>query len=271
MPEGYILQIDPTGESSGIVEDVKIGEASIVTNGVANVPVATNADVGLVRGYTYYGHNINSSGAIMHENPTKEIIDSRRNYYPLSTSMIDYAVKQALTDGKGPEWTSDEKASARSRLGLEWRYIGKVETQEDVARMEMSLDSEGKPFNLRKVRVKIVNYPNASDLSTRIRLSFNGLNESVFHESEMMTGVKTSETAKMCDVIVEKIGNQLFPIGIYTSINNTNAWSILTPHTNYPYSYHNNEIDGYINQVHIYTWTNAIGAGAYFEVWGVDA
>lgn len=85
---------------------------------LVKTPLATNTTPGIVQGYTYYGHNINSNGAIMHENPTKEIIDSRRNYFPLSTSMIDYATKAALTDGKGDAWTEEEKANAKERLGI---------------------------------------------------------------------------------------------------------------------------------------------------------
>lgn len=137
--------------------------------------------------------------------------------------------------------------------------------------MEMTLDNEGNPFNLRKVRVKVVNYPNASNLNTSIRLCFNNKTADIFHDSTMMSGVKTTETMKRCEVIVEKICNHLFPISVYSSLNNGSASMVMN--SNGTASYNNDccEIDGYINQIYLYSWQMVIGAGAYMEVWGVDA
>lgn len=259
------------------LNDVLVGENSIVDeNGVANIPIAnsgTNGRVGLVKTETYLGLNLDSKtgNLSLYKTMNSHVDERNSSAFAINTTNYDRAVKNHLTDGKATEYTQEEKANARSRLGCEWRYIGKVETQEDVARMEMSLDSEGKPFNLRKVRVKIVNYPNASDLNTKIRLCFNDKTQDVFHNSEMMMGVKSAETMRMCDVVVEKIGNHLFPTSMYASINSTNTSTVLTPNVQYAYQGDCNEIDGYINQVYIYTWTNAIGANSIMEIWGVDA
>lgn len=359
MPEGCNVQIDPTGEASGIVEDVLVAGTSVVEDGKAVIPLGGTTSVGLVKGYTYYGISVNSDGALMLINPTDAIIDGRRSFYPLTLSTydravknhltdgkapaytseeqqaarerigaitiadipvgktnevgvvkngtglyftsggtlnvlvaseqqiadrskgpilraqsLDYAVKAAMSDGKGSTWTPEEKASARSRLGCEWRYIGKVETTEDVAIMSIDVDSEGNPLSLRKVWIKVVNYPNASDLTTPIRLTFNNMNESIFHDSKMITGVTSSETGMMCEVMVEKINNRIFPVSIYSSYNKTNI-----PYTLVPSSTSNSinyrpllgEIDDNINQIKIYSWQNVIGTGAYMEVWGVDA
>ena len=273
MPQGYKVQIDPSGEASGIVEDVRVNGTSILSDGVADIPIANETVEGVAKVMKSHGIKMNTTNNALTIAFAEEanIRNRNSNYYPIVPTKLDYAVKCAMTDGKGAEWTRDEKSRARARMGVEWRYIGKLETSEDVAKITMTLDSEGNPFSLRKVRVKVVNYPNASDLNTRIRLCLNGKTEDIFHDSEMMTGVKMSETARMCDVMVEKIGNQLFPIGIYASINNTNVWDTLTSHINYQYRYGSNVIDGYIEQVDLYSWTNAIGKGAYMEVWGVDA
>ena len=265
------LGIDVSDGTSII--DITVNGTSIVDkDGIASIPVASDNNLGVMK--------VNRNGGVAVVNDTLTLVRSTNNSIdarnsslsPIVPSNLDYAVKQAMCDGKGAEWTTEEKAMARNRMGIgEWRYIGKVETQEDVARMDIALDENGQPFNLRKVKVKIVNYPNASDLNTSIRLCFNNKTQDLFHNSQMMTGVKSTETMRICEVVVEKIGNYLFPISMYNSINSTNVATILTTNVQYAYQSDCNEIDDYINKVYIYTWTNAIGTGAYMEVWGVDA
>lgn len=50
-------------------------------------------------------------------------IDARKsstayNNKPVTNTNLDYAVKQAMCDGKGAEWTEEEKAKAQERLGI---------------------------------------------------------------------------------------------------------------------------------------------------------
>lgn len=275
---GVELQGNLTLEDLGIilnaVKNVLINGASVVDkNGVANIPIADTVNkLGLVKWKSGYGIKTIQDGVLQIDSAQLAHIDARtKGAYPIIAERLPYGVKSAMTSTTDAEWTPQEKANARLRLGEEWRYIGKMETAEDVARMSMNLDSKGQPFNLRKVRVKVVNYPNSSDLTTQIRLCFNGKTQDIFHDSTMMTGVKSTDTMKVCEVVVEKICNYLFPISVYTSLNNANASEILVTTTGISYRHTLNEIDGYINQIELYTWTNAIGKGAYFEVWGVDA
>lgn len=270
MPEDCVLRINPNGEVTTAVQNILINGTSIVNDGVANIPIASKNEHGLTKMNDNFGFRNNANGEIyVFSDPTH--IEKRKSYHPLVINQIDLAVKAAMCDGKGQAWTFEEQASARGRMGLEWRYIGKVETTEDVARMEMALDENGQPFNLRKVRVKVVNYPNASDLNTNIRLCFNNKTEDIFHDSTMITGVKSTETNRACEVIVEKICNHLFPISTYSSLNNNAAYVILNSNNTASYRSDCNEIDGYINQIYLYSWQSVIGAGAYMEVWGVDA
>ena len=46
-------------------------------------------------------------------------IDGRNSSMPVVPTNLDYAVKAAMCDGKGAEWTNEEKAAARDRMGLE--------------------------------------------------------------------------------------------------------------------------------------------------------
>lgn len=50
-----------------------------------------------------------------------------------------------MTDGKGAVWTSEEKVSARDRLGLEWTLIDTMEVA-DVAKVEITFPQEYNEF-----------------------------------------------------------------------------------------------------------------------------
>lgn len=47
-------------------------------------------------------------------------------------NALDYAVKAAMCDGKGAVWTSDERAAARDRMGIDdWELIADVTLEEE--------------------------------------------------------------------------------------------------------------------------------------------
>jgi hypothetical protein len=133
MPAGYVLQIDPTGEASGIVEDVKINDISIVTDGVANIPVADINNLGVVK--LGNNHGLSKTGDIIVVTQASNSNISERNnvHKPITSTNLDYAVKAALTDGKGEAYTSEEQQAARERLGVidtNEIYIGSDEMPE---------------------------------------------------------------------------------------------------------------------------------------------
>lgn len=106
--------ISATG--GGAVDDVKINGASIVENGVANIPIATNKKLGVIKVGT--GLFINSLGNLIVYKAENGSIDSRNSSYnPIVPSTIDYAVKAAMCDGKGAEWTDTERIAALLRMG----------------------------------------------------------------------------------------------------------------------------------------------------------
>lgn len=113
--------------------DVRINGESIVRDGgIAEIPIAHGTKLGIVSGYTYYGIFTNSSGAIMCQNATEDIVNSRRVHYPVTASIIDYAVKAAMCDGKGAAWTAKEQAAARERMGIdEWEDVLDVTLEKD--------------------------------------------------------------------------------------------------------------------------------------------
>ena len=103
-------------ESGGV--DVQIAGASIVQDGVANIPYGTDKNVGVLR--TTSANGLYIQDGVVRTYPASDSNISNRNgqYMPLTTKNLDYAVKAAMCDGKGAAWTDTEKAAARSRMGV---------------------------------------------------------------------------------------------------------------------------------------------------------
>ena len=121
--------------------DVRIAGESIVQDGVAEIPVASDNVSGVIKNY----YNSFSSGLDMRYGTIKLVtasenyIKSRSGYsFPLVPSTLDYAVKSAMSapiaDTAGmvdgvyhyPAWTADEQAAARERMGAwtgDWQII----------------------------------------------------------------------------------------------------------------------------------------------------
>lgn len=106
-------------DKPAIVNDVKVDDNSIVTDGVANIPVAnTSNKLGLVKTQAANGIYTNGDGLLMLASPSDSNISNRLTAnLPIMTYKIDYVVKAAMCDGKGAAWTDTEKTNARARMG----------------------------------------------------------------------------------------------------------------------------------------------------------
>ena len=134
---------------SASATDVQINGVSVVDeNGVANIPIANRNNVGLVKTDSYLGLTIeNTTGNIGLYKCTNNHIDERNtSAFAINTTNYDRAVKNHLTDGKATEYTSAEKASARSRLGLEWKLVDTIEIIEEVSQVEIVFPQEYDEF-----------------------------------------------------------------------------------------------------------------------------
>lgn len=145
------------------VNDVKINGTSILTNGVADIPIATSNSVGLVRANGTYGVALGSNGNLTIARAGDTYIDSRNSgYLPIVPSTLDYAVKQAMCDGKGAEWSDVEKANARKRMGLgDYELI--VDNVTIGESTELALFDLGKDYD--NVRIKLVLPPDSNPSS----------------------------------------------------------------------------------------------------------
>lgn len=105
--------------------DVRIDGQSIVQDGVAEIPIVktNNLSPGLIRIYKDYGIMCSNEGYAMLINYT-EWINKRMFQGAIYNNNLDYAVKAAMTDGKGAAWTAEEQAAARERMGIdEWEDV----------------------------------------------------------------------------------------------------------------------------------------------------
>ena len=102
------------------VQDVQVAGASVVADGVANVPLANELGrAGVVKlspaGGIKWSGNID---ALSIDYASQDAIAARSSSNkPLIPYYLDYAVKAAMCDGKGAAWTADEQAAARERMG----------------------------------------------------------------------------------------------------------------------------------------------------------
>lgn len=112
---------DIASESASGV-DVQINGTSITVDGVANIPhIDEYGKLGLVKvSQATYGLDVNrSTGELRVSGAKTDQISSRQNITrPIIPPNLDYAVKAAMTDGKGAEWSGAEKEAGRQRLGI---------------------------------------------------------------------------------------------------------------------------------------------------------
>lgn len=108
--------------------------ASIDENGqpvweTAALPLASATEEGVVKPMSAGGTRI-ENGALVVQPTDPSLIDGRvpktipaasleaNARRPITGAILDYAIKAAMCDGKGAEWTSTEKQSSRERQGI---------------------------------------------------------------------------------------------------------------------------------------------------------
>lgn len=113
--DGTIVLETVAGGGGGGISDVQVDGTSVVDEGVAKIPIASKTAYGAVK---LAGQGVMIDGGSLYtERATKPMIDSRNYYYqPIAPAELDYAVKVAMSDGKGEAWTETEQIAARERL-----------------------------------------------------------------------------------------------------------------------------------------------------------
>lgn len=106
----------------GQITSVKANYTKLSEEKVGFGDLATNDKTGVVKGSALYGIGIRNDGTAFIDYASNTGISDNRNNYnyrrPIIPANLDLAVKSAMCDGKGAEWTDAEKASARARMGV---------------------------------------------------------------------------------------------------------------------------------------------------------
>lgn len=114
------------------VKDVQVAGASVMADGVANVPVASKSNAGAIK----IGNGLGIvDGAAYISDAYEGAMNLRRGNTAITPAVMDYAVKAAMCDGKGAAWTSAEQKAARERMGVDKAYelIEEITLEESVA------------------------------------------------------------------------------------------------------------------------------------------
>lgn len=152
-----------------IVNDVKVNGESVVSGGAAEIPIG-GSQLGVVRQGN--GISINGNGYAFVNGASTDNIDTRNEQYrPITPYTIDYAVKAALTDGKGVAYTDGERTSARARLGADfygYKKIFDVTCAEESSEVVIDKDSNGNDFSCKHIVLMIFNKSGISNAGGRI-------------------------------------------------------------------------------------------------------
>lgn len=179
---GTELKGNLTTEDLGIDSaslDVQVNGVSIVNDGVANIPIASETVEGVAKVMKSHGIKMNTDNNALTIAFAEETNIRNRNshYNPIVPKKLDYAVKCAMTDGKGPEWTSEEKANARDRLGLEWSTVCDITLNEDTDIFEL------KDIEYSELHIQVI-----GKISTRrVQIMLNDTNPQLYFDNAILT------------------------------------------------------------------------------------
>lgn len=102
--------------NTGLVDDVKVNNTSIVTNKIANIPVASTAGYGVVKVNTNKGITASSGQLETIAATTNDIIGKTNQYKVLTPSNLDVAIVQGLSNNANT-MTDDQQSDTRDFIG----------------------------------------------------------------------------------------------------------------------------------------------------------
>lgn len=136
----------------GPVSDVQVNGTSVVTDGVANVPVADNSTFGAVK-FASNGGIFSDNGALRINKATDALIKSGdSSYYPIVPNNQHKSVFYGLAKAAGDRtqsassnavgtYTESAKSAIQSMLGLSYKEIGTITLDEDKNVWDASFDT----------------------------------------------------------------------------------------------------------------------------------
>lgn len=122
------------------VKDVQVAGSSVLEDGVANVPIASETNHGVVKVFDWGGTRIDKNKRLCVFPSLINHIKNRESRTVIVPENLDTAVKAAMCDGKGAAWTADEQKAARERMGVDKQYelIEEIVLEEEVRKISRS-------------------------------------------------------------------------------------------------------------------------------------
>lgn len=136
------------------VSDVRVNGASVVADGVADVPIASKAAVGVVK-IDNYSIGVAANNNLFLYGARNGDINNRSGNIAIAPNGLDYAVTAAMCDGKGPAWTAAQQAAARERIGIpgEYELIEEITLAEEGA-VSRTREPDGTPYNFAVIMLR---------------------------------------------------------------------------------------------------------------------
>ena len=147
---------------AGGVTDVQVAGQSVVSDGVAELPIISPNRYGLVYGLSHF-FTASSSGWLDPKAVDSVTLQERCDIHfqasrnrMVTGGTIDLAVKAAMCDGKGAAWSADEQAAAIGRIGVDEQLKGcayldlvaEVVLTEKTQDVIITADKDGDPLNI---------------------------------------------------------------------------------------------------------------------------
>lgn len=115
----WSLQVNHSGGGGGgggTIVDVLVHDQSVVSAGIAYVPVASASELGVIKTNSK-GIDIDSNGdASLHKSTDSELVAKTNNYNPIVPSNLDKAVMEGL-GSSDLTWSEQYQANARETIG----------------------------------------------------------------------------------------------------------------------------------------------------------
>ena len=162
------------------VKYVQVAGTSVMTDGVANVPIASETGAGVVSILKpVYSGIWNDNGSLKISYATDAEISTRFGFRKaIVCTNLDTAVKAAMCDGKGAAWTADEQKAARERMGLDKSYelIEEITLAEETGVITRDTEPDGRAYNFTELKCLVIGM-NSSGNNAYYALTSNRLNK----------------------------------------------------------------------------------------------
>lgn len=159
------------------VDDVQINGTSIVTDGIAEIPIASADNFGVSKVVSNYGLYVNQATGTLRINtaPTSIIKSGTNTFYPITASNQHESTFYGLAKASGDTtqsqssnavgtYTEEAKQAIREMLGIpnpNGELIADITTEEDLASLWIDTSLDGQPFELSKA-ILIITAPPAT-------------------------------------------------------------------------------------------------------------